>query len=140
MWLCEDRFKGKTAHIRLPSASQKRTCLCSLIVFQTHWLTALQWLLRGIKRVQGSSIASHLPITMELMRVLQKALDLNNADHVMLWAACCVGFFGFLRTGEFTFNSTFDPEIHLSVMDLKVDCLLNPSYHKFKNRPIPFGL
>ena len=87
----------------------------------------LQRLLRGIKRVQGSPIPSRLPITMDLMRVLQKALDLNNADHIMLWAACCVGFFGFLRAGEFTVNSTFDPEIHLSVRDLQVDCLLNPS-------------
>ena len=61
------------------------------------------------------------------MRVLQKALDLNNVDHIMLWATCCIGFFGFLQAGEFTVNSTFDPEIHLSVHDLQVDCLLNPS-------------
>ena len=26
-WLCKDKSKGKTAHFRLPSASQKRTCL-----------------------------------------------------------------------------------------------------------------
>ena len=56
-----------------------------------------------------------------------KGLDLNNTDHIMLWAACCVGFFGFLRAGEFTVNSTFDPDSHLSVCDLQVDCLLNPS-------------
>ena len=31
MWLSEDKLKGKTAHFRLPSASQKRTCLSSLI-------------------------------------------------------------------------------------------------------------
>ena len=24
MWLCKDKLKGKTAHFRLPSASQKR--------------------------------------------------------------------------------------------------------------------
>ena len=29
MWLCEDKFKGKTTHFRLPSASQKRACLSS---------------------------------------------------------------------------------------------------------------
>ena len=27
---CEDKLKGKTAHFRLPSASQKRACLSSL--------------------------------------------------------------------------------------------------------------
>ena len=32
MWLCENRSKGKTAHFRLPSASQKRACLSSLMM------------------------------------------------------------------------------------------------------------
>ena len=85
----------------------------------------LQRLLRGIKRVQP--IPSRLPITMDLMRVLQKGLDLNNADHIMLWEAYCVGFFGFLRAGEFTVNSIFEPDSRLLVCDLQVDCLLNPS-------------
>ena len=31
MWLCENRLKGKTAHFRLPSASQNRACLRSLL-------------------------------------------------------------------------------------------------------------
>ena len=30
MWFCEDKLKRKTAHFRLPSASQKRACLSSL--------------------------------------------------------------------------------------------------------------
>lgn len=52
----------------------------------------LQPLIYGIKCVQGSPIPSHLPITMELMRVLQKAFDFNNTDRIMLLVACCVGF------------------------------------------------
>ena len=31
MWLCEGKLKLKTAHFRLPSASQKRACLSSLL-------------------------------------------------------------------------------------------------------------
>ena len=31
MWLCEDKLKGGKAHFRLPSASQKRALLSSLI-------------------------------------------------------------------------------------------------------------
>ena len=31
MWLCDDKLKEKTAHFRLQSASQKRTCLSSLL-------------------------------------------------------------------------------------------------------------
>ena len=45
----------------------------------------------------------------------------------MLWAACCLGFFGFLRAGKFTVNCTFDPSIHLTVQDLQVDAEANPS-------------
>ena len=33
MCLCEDKIKRKTAHFRLPSASQKRGCLSSLLTW-----------------------------------------------------------------------------------------------------------
>ena len=45
----------------------------------------------------------------------------------MLWAACCLGFFGFLRAGEFTVNSAFQPSIHMTVADLQADSLVNPT-------------
>ena len=46
----------------------------------------------------------------------------------MLWAACCLGFFGFLRSGEFTSPSNdYDPSWHLSVKGLTVDSTENPT-------------
>ena len=45
----------------------------------------------------------------------------------MLWAACCFGFFAFLRADEFTTSQPFDPSILLTVSDLKVDTLVNPT-------------
>ena len=45
----------------------------------------------------------------------------------MLWAAFCLGFSGFLRAGEFTVNSIFDPSIYLTVQDLQVEAEFNPS-------------
>lgn len=41
----------------------------------------------------------------------------------MLWAACCTGFFGFMRCGEFLLpdSTTFDASPHLAVADVAVD-------------------
>ena len=61
------------------------------------------------------------------MRVIHRSVDLQNPDHITLWAACCLGFFGFLRAAEFTVNTTNDPSIHLTVQDLQVDAEENPS-------------
>ena len=47
----------------------------------------------------------------------------------MLWAACCLAFFGFLHVGELTVpsDSAFDPSMHLSWGDLAVDSPDNPT-------------
>jgi len=92
----------------------------------------LQRLLRGIKRVQGPASPRRLPITVDHLKVIQRSLDLSTRDHVMLWAACCLGFFGFLRAGEFTVNSVFDPNTHMTVSDLQADSLVNPSCFKVR--------
>ncbi len=43
-------------------------------------------------------------------------------DKVMLWAACCMGFFGFMRAGEFTSpSSQTQSGAVLSVSDVTVD-------------------
>ena len=44
----------------------------------------------------------------------------------MFWAACCLGCFGFLRTGEFTVNSPINPDIHLAVSEVQADSLVSP--------------
>ena len=87
----------------------------------------LQCPLRGIKHHHSSTLTQYQPVTPDLMRIIQHSLDTHNLEHVMLWAACCLGFFGFLRAGEFMVNSTFDPSIHLTVQDLQVDDEVNPS-------------
>ena len=47
----------------------------------------------------------------------------------MMWATCCLAFFGFLRCGEFTVPNQreFDVNTHLSVTDIAVDSKTSPS-------------
>ena len=93
----------------------------------------LQLVLRGIKRAKATSppTAARLPITVEVMRqikaVLMKAPQ--KYDNILLCAACCLAFFGFLRCGEFTVPSqtSYDKDAHLSINDIALDSRSSPT-------------
>ena len=88
----------------------------------------LERILRGIRRVQGSGTRPRLPITITILRRLHSIINTNIYVDALMWAASCVGFFGFLRCGEFTTNSnSFDPKVHLTLDDIKIDRHDNPS-------------
>lgn len=90
--------------------------------------------LKGIKMRQAKNLATRprtrLPITPSLLRKMRKFWEERafDCDHIMLWAACCMCFFGFLRSGEVTVESlkAYDPGCHLSVGDVALDSLTDP--------------
>ena len=95
---------------------------CMAPSFHTPFMNLV---LRGIKRVraQGEHHPSRLPITVTVLRRIKTALARDPLSYrsVMVWAACCTGFFGFLRCSEFLVpdGTKFDPNIHLSVADVE---------------------
>ena len=94
----------------------------------------LDYILRGVKKNEaatGSTSRERLPITPDILRKLKEVwLSTGDSkDTKLIWAACCLCFFGFLRAGELTVpsGSEYDPGVHLNVGDLTLDNATQPS-------------
>ncbi len=94
-------------------------------------LHRLHYVMRGVKRAEGRvGVAKQegRPITPCLLLKIKSVWDpkANDADVVMLWAACCLAYFGFMRVGELTVpnDEAYEASTHLSWGDISVD---NPS-------------
>ena len=109
----------------------------------------LEYVLKGIKRSQAEKLSparkDRLPITPDILRRIKCHWACQNAsvDIHMLWAAFSLGFFGFLRAGEFTIpsDSAFDPSQHLCPEDISVDSHVQPSLlrvHLKQSKTDPF--
>ena len=91
-------------------------------------LPRLAYLMKGIHRsLPDHTRDKRLPITPDLLRKLHMvwSQDTRTFDRVMLWAACCLGFFGFMRAGEFTCPSS-QAAAGLTVSDVGIDSHNNP--------------
>lgn len=101
--------------------------------FEASW-PLVECTLKGIKLKQAKRLVTRprtrLPITPPLLRSMRKFWEEKASDNnnIMLWAACCMCFFGFLRSGEVTVESLkgYDKECHLSVGDVALDSLTDP--------------
>ena len=96
-------------------------------------LHQLHYILQGIKRCeseQGGGNRERLPITSDILHQIKGIWDAGSPgpDKIMLWAACCLAFFGFLRAGELTVpgDNSYDSAVHLSYKDISVDNPDNP--------------
>lgn len=102
--------------------------------FAASW-PLLEYTLRGVKLRQAKQKDTRskkcLPVTPDILRKLRKSWErkCQDPDYIMLWAACCTCFFGFLRSGEVTIPSSreYDPEGHLSEGDVSLDSQSDPS-------------
>ena len=92
-------------------------------------LTRLHYVKQGVRRQQPAHMRpQRLPITPTILRTLFNSWSRTPITYnkVMLWAACCLGYFAFLRSGEFT--SSPSSTCTLEPSDIAVDNRSNPTY------------
>jgi hypothetical protein len=60
---------------------------------------------------------------------IYRCLDFAVYDDVLFWASCCLAYFGFLRSSEFTVphGTSCSPSLHLSHHDVAFDRRVDPS-------------
>lgn len=94
-------------------------------------MARLHYTVRGLSRLQpASNRPTRLPITLDILETLFRVWSAESPtyDRVMLWAACSLGFFAFLRAGEFTVTSGTPHQTVLAPSDIQVDSTSNPTY------------
>ena len=92
----------------------------------------LEYHIKGLRKLSSDHQQSRLPITINILRYLRLSWEKSpgHFDGTMLRAACCMCFFGFLRSGEIVVpaDSAYDRAVHLSGGDVRVDNTTDPQY------------
>ena len=103
---------------------------------QVGAMARLEQVIKGAKREyahRNPSQGKRLPITPEVLHKIKSVWSQASIfNNIMLWAACCLCYFGFLRSGEVTVPSeaAYDGRAHLNADDVAVDDLANPTVMK----------
>ena len=85
----------------------------------------------GISRASLSTSLARvrMPVTPSLLRHIRQCLEATvHNERAVLWAICCVAFFGCFRQGELLLESpaSYDHRRHLTWGDIAVDNQANP--------------
>ena len=133
-FLADQGLKHSTIKVYLSAARYMQISAGLPDLFAGVAWPRLDYVTRGVKKNEaekGISQRPRLPITPSILHKLREvwAPAAKERNTKMIWAACCLGFFGFLRAGEMTTpgDSEFDPAVQLSVADIAVDDAASPA-------------
>ena len=97
---------------------------------EIYKMPRVEYVIKGAKRAKPGVVRRRLPITPAILEKLREIWNRSPSarDAKMLWAACCLCFFGFLRSGEVVAPAAaqFDPRSHLCFEDVQVDSRESP--------------
>ena len=94
----------------------------------------LEYAIKGAKRLSKLKKRNHLPITPSIFALLKNywssKKEHGNRDCMMLWGACCLCFFDFLRSGEVVAltESSYDLDTILCYNDVHINSRSKPSF------------
>ena len=116
----------------LPPLPVQESVLCRFVAFVSFSLTYtfIRLYLSGVRQRRDHTKPRRLSITPDILVILYRSLSTAPITYqkAMLWAACCLAFFRFLRCGEFTCTagSTKRPLV-VALQDITIDSHDNPT-------------
>lgn len=136
------KFSSIKSYLNIVSILHKSVDLPDPIA--SSWV--IQHLLKGVKRELGIAQSCKTAISPDILLKMYNALDFSFHNNRVFWAACLVGFFGFLRPNNFLVIGKFNPSIHVQYLDL-LQCnwgallsLKIVKTHQFRASPIEIVL
>lgn len=149
--LATEKISYKTIKVYLSAVRHLHVSAGMFSQFSQQLTPRLQLTLKGIQRSQAicQSSQPRRPVTLQLLQNIHAHLSLQPHcyNNILIWAACCLAFFGFLRVSEFTVPSDnlYDKDCHLSIDDISIDSrddprLLKVTIKQSKTDPFRVGI